>query len=102
MLDEQKKYTKIAEHKRLIYEAYTDKQDHSSKRMKVDPSAHDWMLQKLKDWQQANEKSEIDIPFPNELYLDRRVEAIQHGLLTKAHSETVVKSFLRSHVRKLG
>lgn len=71
-----------------------------ARRMKVDPMAHEWMVDQLKSWQQANNKGEAELPFANQWYLDKRIEAIKAGLLQKEHSEDIVRSYLKSKVKK--
>ena len=93
-----KKVAPIPKEKRKVYEQYKE-EICTTKRMKVDPQAHKWMVDTLIEWQAKSGKKEMDLPFPNEWYLDKRVEAIQKGLLTKAHSDDVVRSHLRAYVK---
>ena len=66
----------------------------------MDPAAHQWMREQLLQWQSANRKSITESPYANEWYYDKRVEAIDAGLLTKMHSNDVVKSYLNNSVLK--
>ena len=57
------------------------------------------LKKKFKQWQDANGKSTFEMPYGNAWYLDKRVEAIRLGLLTRAHCDDLVKSYLASRVR---
>ena len=94
------KLAQIAPEKRKMYDGYKESTGPSVRRMRVDPQAHGWMGDQLKVWQEANGKAAHELPYSNEWYLDKRVEAIQAGLLQKAHSEDVVRSYLKSQTRK--
>ncbi len=61
------------------------------------------MEEKLLEWQaETNAGSKFSLPYGNEWYYDMRVEAIKQGLLTKLHSQDVVKSYLKgSYIPKI-
>ena len=97
-----KSKSKISDEKLRLYEEYTTpKPVASTKRCKVDPAAHEWMQERLRQWQDANGKGKLALPYSNEWYLDARVDCIKAELITKEHSEHVVRSYLRSYIKKL-
>ena len=81
-----------------LYNEYTMPKASLSRRMKVSPQAHAYMVERVKEWQHENCMGQTDRPVLNEWYLDVRVDAIQAGILTKDHSSDVVKSYLKSWV----
>ena len=98
-----KKYQYISPEKIALYEEYTEHRDVSidGARVKVSRAAHDWMRDELKKWQRAHSKNADELPYGNEWYYDKRVEAIQTNLLTKKHHKDVVRSYLKSRARAL-
>ena len=52
------------------------------------------MRAELRQWQQANNKGPEEVPFSTEWYLDKRIEAIKAGHLTKHHCEDAVRNVL--------
>ena len=88
----------ISSDKLKLYDQYTMPKGSLSRRMKVSPEAHAYMVERVKEWQQENCMGQTDRPVLNEWYLDVRVDAIQAGFLTKHHSPDVVKSYLKSWV----
>ena len=55
---------------------------------------------KLFEWQLANTKGPYELPSDGDWYLAARMECIQSDLITKQHSNDVVKSYLKSFVRR--
>ena len=88
-----RKKSKIPEEKRKLYEEYYIK-TFDGTRTYIDDSANDWMRAELRQWQQANNKGPEEVPFSTEWYLDKRIEAIKAGHLTKHHCEDAVRNVL--------
>lgn len=90
------KKKKICEAKRVLYAEYTIKKDIGDKtRYSVSANAHEFMINELCKWQVAHGLDILAVPVHNEWYLDIRVEMIKAGLLSKAHSQDVVRSYLK-------
>ena len=73
----------------------------SGPRMFVGPSAHEWMERELRNWQIEVGASQLVCPRGNEWYRWKRVELIKIILLSRSHSDDVVKSYIKSYIRKL-
>jgi hypothetical protein len=91
--------TRITKEKAALYAGYVDKSN-SNKRMKVDSAAHRWMEARLQRWQAENGLPEHEWPTKKEWYLDARVDAIDAQVLTRQHSEDVVRSYLKHYCTK--
>lgn len=90
------KKRKTCDEKKKLYEQYTVKKSPGDRsRNPVDALAHDYMEDKVREWQEHFFYPRTKLPFHNEWYLDLRVEMIDKGLLCKAHSQDVVKSYLQ-------
>ena len=101
-LDDQlplKKFKAISAEKQKLYDEYTVRSV-SSRMWPASIAAHDWMDEKLKEWQAKNKKHQHDMPFLNEWFLDARVECIHAGFITKEHSRDVVRSYIKSYLKK--
>jgi len=93
-----KKRQKINPDKLALYDRYTQPKDRNKKRLWVTRASHKWMRNELRQWQAANGKPVDALPFENEWFFDKRVEGIDKGFLSKQHSQSVVKSYLKSVV----
>ena len=91
-----KKFDKIPKEKQRLYDEYTEEKDeHASvRRCAVSEPAHKWMEEELVKWQTENSKGQLDLPYANEWYYDKRVEGIIAGHLFNIHSKDVVRSHL--------
>ena len=72
----------------------------SNRRAKVSDKAHEWMENEFRIWREMNGLEQTDeLPYGNIWYWEKRIDGIQSGYLTKAHSRDVVRSWLK-HIQQ--
>ena len=69
-------------------------------RMGVTPEGHDFMKERLKEWQTFHKRSMKERPYANEWYWDLRILMIQKELLSRDHSLDVCRSYLKNWCEK--
>ena len=72
-----------------------------SSRSRVDQQAHEWMEAELRSWQASEGKGDAELPYGNDWFLLKRVACIKANLVTRTHSDDVVKSYLKSYVKRV-
>ena len=87
------------ESKRDSYEQYNPEASLVGRRCRVEPAAHAYMIERLKEWQEQEGKAGDEKPYPNTWYWDLRVHMIQKGLLSKDSSWDVCRSYLKSYAK---
>jgi hypothetical protein len=65
----------------------------------VSAEASEWMMSKLKEWQEEHGKHAQERPDDTYWYKFKRVDAIKLGLLNKYHSDDVVRSHIMNKMK---
>ncbi len=81
--------------KRALYEEWDPVTNHHGKRIRVDPTAHEHMKEKLREWQTQKGANANERPHSNEWYWDLRIAMIKSSMLDRDHSRDVCRSFLK-------
>ena len=89
----------LTKEEQAYYKEWVEEREIGEPRVRSKSPVRKWMREQLKEWQQANGKSDLDKPTDGpRWYYDRRIDGIKAGHFLKTSDKNVVKSYLDSYL----
>lgn len=89
----------LTKEQKEYYNSFIEPRYPFQERLRSPQHVRDWMKEKLKAWQLANGKGELDLPSEGPCwYYDTRIEGIHLGYFERCSDKNVVKSYLEGYV----